>query len=464
MPRFFLALITALALAVPAKAQFAPIGPPADIPDTTFYRGEMRTGSGEYPAHKIRTTGRQVPRTRLFGWTLYGSSAIPSIVISGPTVRTIPMAGDLYPKRQDAVLYVHGDARYGFTALMQLYEEDDLTRGTIVLNFIQFVNDQDWTIDDDSLKSTFEHFKETGFLVLGPDTLRFKDAEHHYKDKRTEHTASFCATPIGVFSFYFCWPDQKPILKEADVFIDIAVGAARRIAPNAPTRLEAVPLLSGGVPVAGAVKLSWGIPEFTRTEEVLRRRIPFWTPEEQRDYEKRNLMFYEYRVLRDGDKRWKPVDTTELKNGRIESEQTIFGLWQGQRKDYVVYGLDPNGTYSFCVRAWIDTFGPEVCSNEKVQPVSTESIELPETTQLQQNYPNPFNPSTAIEWDLFAPMRVRLEVFDAIGRSVGVLVDGMRPAGTNTFRFDADGLPSGLYVYRLQAGQATLTRKMTLIR
>ena len=61
-------------------------------------------------------------------------------------------------------------------------------------------------------------------------------------------------------------------------------------------------------------------------------------------------------------------------------------------------------------------------------------------------------------------VRVRLEVFDAIGRSAGILVDGMRPAGMHTVRFDADCLPSGLYVYRSQPGGKTLTRKMTLIR
>jgi len=89
-----------------------------------------------------------------------------------------------------------------------------------------------------------------------------------------------------------------------------------------------------------------------------------------------------------------------------------------------------------------------------------EAGELPEAVRLAQNYPNPFNPLTAIEYELSAPVRVRLEVFDAIGRSVGLLVDGMRPAGQHNARFKADGLPSGLYVYRLQAGQTTLTRKM----
>ena len=90
--------------------------------------------------------------------------------------------------------------------------------------------------------------------------------------------------------------------------------------------------------------------------------------------------------------------------------------------------------------------------------------EFPSTISLKQNYPNPFNPSTAIEYELFRSEHVRLEVFDATGRSVAVLTDGMRPFGWHSVRFDASGLPSGLYVYQLQTGGETLVRKMMLVR
>ncbi len=97
-------------------------------------------------------------------------------------------------------------------------------------------------------------------------------------------------------------------------------------------------------------------------------------------------------------------------------------------------------------------------------PVFAESGELPGAVALLQNYPNPFNPATEIEYELSAPERVRLEVFDAAGRSTGVLVNGMRPAGRHSVRFDASGLPSGLYAYRMQAGTETRVRKMILVR
>ena len=126
----------------------------------------------------------------------------------------------------------------------------------------------------------------------------------------------------------------------------------------------------------------------------------------------------------------------------------------------VTFGALPAG-FSRGTPASVDVI---ISEDENVTSIESPEEELPDAFALGQNYPNPFNPSTAIEYELPAPQHVRLEVFDATGRSVGVLVDGIRPAGTHTVRFDADNLPSGLYVYRLQANGETLTRKMTLLR
>ena len=62
------------------------------------------------------------------------------------------------------------------------------------------------------------------------------------------------------------------------------------------------------------------------------------------------------------------------------------------------------------------------------------------------------------------PLPVRLAVYDMTGKTVAVLVDGLRTVGQHTVRFNADGLPTGTYVYRLTAGAETLTRTMTLVR
>jgi hypothetical protein len=90
--------------------------------------------------------------------------------------------------------------------------------------------------------------------------------------------------------------------------------------------------------------------------------------------------------------------------------------------------------------------------------------EVPNSITLNQNYPNPFNPSTQITFALPSSQNVSLQVFDITGRKVATLVDGVQPAGTNTIQFDASNLSSGMYIYRLQTNNTTITRKMTLIK
>ncbi|WP_456427582.1 CHRD domain-containing protein [Rhodocaloribacter sp.] len=89
---------------------------------------------------------------------------------------------------------------------------------------------------------------------------------------------------------------------------------------------------------------------------------------------------------------------------------------------------------------------------------------LPETYRLSQNYPNPFNPSTTITFELPQTGRVRLEVFNVLGERVATLVDGPLATGAYAVTFDASSLPSGAYLYRLDAGGVTRTRLMMLVK
>jgi hypothetical protein len=89
---------------------------------------------------------------------------------------------------------------------------------------------------------------------------------------------------------------------------------------------------------------------------------------------------------------------------------------------------------------------------------------LPVDIALDQNYPNPFNPSTQISFTLPSSENVTLEIFEITGRKVATLINGVQPAGTNTVRFDASNLSSGMYIYRLQSSSISLTRKMMLIK
>ena len=83
---------------------------------------------------------------------------------------------------------------------------------------------------------------------------------------------------------------------------------------------------------------------------------------------------------------------------------------------------------------------------------------------MYQNYPNPFNPSTTIKYELSRTSDVRLSVFDLLGREVSVLVNERSEAGVHEVKFDRSNLASGVYFYRLQAGNFVQTRKLLLLR
>ncbi|MFT4604140.1 MAG: hypothetical protein ACI9W4_000868 [Rhodothermales bacterium] len=89
---------------------------------------------------------------------------------------------------------------------------------------------------------------------------------------------------------------------------------------------------------------------------------------------------------------------------------------------------------------------------------------LPEEFALGPNYPNPFNPVTTIRFALPEAANVRLEVYDTLGRRVAELVNGAEDAGWKEVPWDAENLPSGLYIYRIVTGNTTATRTMMLVR
>lgn len=97
-------------------------------------------------------------------------------------------------------------------------------------------------------------------------------------------------------------------------------------------------------------------------------------------------------------------------------------------------------------------------------PTSVNEPVIPTGYALEQNFPNPFNPSTSIRFSLPERSQVRLDVYSVLGSLEAVLAEGGYEAGTYTVSFDASGLSSGVYLYRLQAGAQVLSGKMTLIK
>lgn len=96
--------------------------------------------------------------------------------------------------------------------------------------------------------------------------------------------------------------------------------------------------------------------------------------------------------------------------------------------------------------------------------LSVEDADLPARPFLAQNYPNPFNGWTAFEFSLPLRAAAELRVFDVLGSVVAVLASGPLDAGEHRISWDASSLPSGVYLYRLQAGGATTTKKLLLLR
>jgi hypothetical protein len=89
---------------------------------------------------------------------------------------------------------------------------------------------------------------------------------------------------------------------------------------------------------------------------------------------------------------------------------------------------------------------------------------IPATYSLSQNYPNPFNPTTNIKYSITKESQVTLKVFDVLGREVENLVNQKQAAGSYEVNFNASKLSSGIYIYRIKAGDFVQSMKMILIK
>jgi len=100
-----------------------------------------------------------------------------------------------------------------------------------------------------------------------------------------------------------------------------------------------------------------------------------------------------------------------------------------------------------------------------ISPVSVDdNNELQEKPELNQNYPNPFNPKTTINYTAPQQGFVSLKVFNVLGKEILTLVNEEKPAGSYNTEWNAKGLPSGIYFYKIQAGNFTETKKMVLMK
>lgn len=129
-----------------------------------------------------------------------------------------------------------------------------------------------------------------------------------------------------------------------------------------------------------------------------------------------------------------------------------------------------NGTWSLKV---VDNLAGDVgilqgwglrFNNQTMVGVEPVNNNVPEKFTLYQNYPNPFNPNTTINFDLAKNTNAKIILFDILGREVITLVDEYMKAGSYKYEFDGSSIASGVYFYKIIAGDFIDTKKMTLVK
>jgi len=131
--------------------------------------------------------------------------------------------------------------------------------------------------------------------------------------------------------------------------------------------------------------------------------------------------------------------------------QAVESSYESETGELVAKGITSFGEFAF---------GNVVVSAED----PADNLDTPGEFMLSQNYPNPFNPATTIEFSLPQPGMVTLTVYNMLGQRVATLVSGELQAGRHSHHWDATGLASGVYLYRLTAGEYTRTRAMVLVK
>ncbi len=152
---------------------------------------------------------------------------------------------------------------------------------------------------------------------------------------------------------------------------------------------------------------------------------------------------------------------------RVQETQEVTGVGVATTLVRITYashddvtadiGLDGTGVVIAAGYTKVDKGGGGATALER-------SAEVPEAIALEQNYPNPFNPTTTIGFSLSEAGHVTLHVYDVLGREVATLVDESLATGAYTTVFQAEGLPSGVYLYKLHLGSTVLTRRMLLLK
>jgi hypothetical protein len=129
-------------------------------------------------------------------------------------------------------------------------------------------------------------------------------------------------------------------------------------------------------------------------------------------------------------------------------------LYVGTGADLCAATITVNGAFS----------GGGTFCNSPVEVETEKDLGIPKDFSLSQNYPNPFNPSTTISFAIPSQEFVTLKVFDILGRQAEVLINNLKAPGYYKINFNAGALPSGTYIYEINAGNFNETKKMILLK
>lgn len=145
-------------------------------------------------------------------------------------------------------------------------------------------------------------------------------------------------------------------------------------------------------------------------------------------------------------------------------DQLEYGLQHHTHTYLTGKGEGHNNTVATTSEAIIDNGPASEAESQVLPPESKDKKPLPAPSVLVTTAPNPFNPVATITYALPSQLPVSLRVYDAQGRLITTLVDSDQGPGEHKVIFDANGLASGVYYYRIDAGQFTETRKITLLK
>lgn len=117
------------------------------------------------------------------------------------------------------------------------------------------------------------------------------------------------------------------------------------------------------------------------------------------------------------------------------------------------------------VSFWAEYFAKRIINSMPVTSVKPDNNQaLPKELELLQNFPNPFNPNTVIKFSVGTYSHTSLRVYDVLGREVAVLVNEKKPTGSYQISWNAEGMSSGVYYYRLEIGKKIQVKKLILVK